>query len=101
MAGQALAGLAVAGLSLVTIWLNPAQTGAAPMPADVRPAAFAYFTGSACVMALSLVGYLAFPWLPFAQQYTVPEGASPSCLALGLSTVEVRMFIACHQHHNA
>lgn len=71
VAGQALAGLLVSLLSLLTTWLNPPQSHMAPTPADVRSAAVAYFTGSAGVMAAALLGYLALPHLRFAQQHTL------------------------------
>lgn len=74
VAGQGLAGLAVSLLSFLTTWLYPPHTHTTLTPEDVRPAAFAYFTGAAGVMAWSLLGYLTFPYLPFAQQHTVPEG---------------------------
>ena len=79
VAGQGLAGLSVSLLSFLTIWLNPPHTHLAPTPADVRPAAFAYFTCAAAVMGISLLGYLAFPYMPFAQLHTLPEGSLRPC----------------------
>ena len=60
-------------MSLFTLWLTP-RNSRVPSAADVAPAACAYFSGSCMVLALSIVAYLLFFYLPYVQHHSLPPG---------------------------
>lgn len=73
--GMGVGCVGVAAMSFFTLWATP-RTAHVPSAAEVAPAAFAYFTGSAAVLAISIVGYLLFFYLPYVQHHSMPPGFS-------------------------
>ncbi len=47
--------------------LAATRVGQAQSASDVAPAAFMYFTASACVIGACIAGYWAIPWLPYGR----------------------------------
>ena len=68
VSGIAVGGLVTSSLSFVSQLRANSDGGDAPQTAqDVAPAAFMYFTTSACVIGACIVGYWSIPWLPYGR----------------------------------
>ena len=65
--------MGVSCLSLVTLWATPRKSHV-PSAEDVAPAAFAYFSGSCTLLALSIGAFLLFFHLPYVQHHSLPPG---------------------------
>lgn len=62
--GEGAGGVVAGALrALAATRVGEAQSAAS----DVAPAAFMYFTASACVIGACIAGYWAIPWLPYGR----------------------------------
>ena len=84
LAGQAVAGVAVSALSLVTLWATP-LSGAAATAGSLALPAFLYFAVATATTVLSAAAYAAMWRWPFVKAHwgslgeqTLPNRSAPS-----------------------
>lgn len=69
--GMAVSGFGVSALSFVTVWATPSDASMAPRtPAQVAPAATAYFAVSAALTAAAIGAYFALNYLPYWRHHS-------------------------------
>ena len=68
---MAVSGFGVSALSFATVWATPSDASMAPRtPAQVAPAATAYFALSAALTAAAIGAYYALDYLPYWQHHS-------------------------------
>lgn len=80
LAGQAVAGLAVAVASFVTVWGATPEVGS-PTPRHVSAAALVYFAIATAVMAGCAGAYAALWSVPYARRHCTAAGLCWLCTA--------------------
>ena len=77
---MAVSGFGVSALSFATVWVTPSGGSIAPRtPADVAPAATAYFGVSAALTAAAVGGYVALGFLPYWRHHSASSLAGTCC----------------------
>lgn len=77
---MAVSGFGVSALSFATVWATPSGGSIAPRtPADVAPAATAYFGVSAALTAAAVGGYIALGFLPYWRHHSASSLAGTCC----------------------
>lgn len=77
---MAVSGFGVSALSFATVWATPSGGSIAPRtPADVAPAATAYFGVSAALTAAAVGGYAALGFLPYWRHHSASSLTGTCC----------------------
>lgn len=97
--GMAVSGFGVSALSFATVWATPSDASMAPRtPAQVAPAATAYFAVSAALTAAAIGAYFALDYLPYWRHHSAASLAGTRACAGLLDSwlwVGVRNTLCC------